>query len=77
MAIQVFLSHRWAEGEHLFTMELARKLSNYSDISPIIDEAALRPGDKIREWMEYSAKKADVFVFCCVTGIPCFGKLFI
>jgi TIR domain/Ferritin-like len=63
MTIQVFLSHRWAEGEHLFTMELAKKLQDYADISPILDEAALKAGDKIREWMEYSAKKADVVVF--------------
>jgi hypothetical protein len=37
---------------------------------------AFRPGDKIREWMEYSAKKADVFIFV-VSPASLVEKLFI
>src|SRR4051812_16612263 len=63
MTITVFLSHRWAEGEHDFTMELARKLASRSHISPVVDQSSLKAGDDIRRWMTESIKTSDVLLF--------------
>jgi len=68
VAIEAFISHRWADGEHQFTMELARKLSDYVDISPIVDESTLIAGEHIRNWMKNAVENADVFLFVISPG---------
>jgi hypothetical protein len=68
MTISVFLSHRWADGEHEFTRELAKKLAGHSGISPIIDETSARAGDDLKKWMDNSIKGSDVLVFVISPG---------
>ena len=61
---KVFISHRWAEGEHEFARELKKKLENYEGITALLDEYEMLPGDTIKDWMDDAIQKGcDVFLF--------------
>ncbi len=61
---KVFISHRWAEGEHEFARELKKKLEEYQDITALLDEYEMLPGDTIKDWMDDTIQKGcDVFLF--------------
>jgi formylglycine-generating enzyme required for sulfatase activity len=61
---KVFISHRWAEGEHKFACELKEALENYEDIKVLLDEYEMLPGDTIQDWMDDAIQKGcDVFLF--------------
>jgi TIR domain len=61
--ITLFISHRWAEGEHALAMELAEKLATYLDLKVIIDEGGLKAGVNIEKWMRTSVRLADIFLY--------------
>jgi len=62
--VKVFISHRWAEGEHDFARDLKKKLESYEDITVLLDEYEMLPGDSIKDWMDDAIQKGcDVFLF--------------
>lgn len=63
-SIKCFLSHRWSHGEHQFARELKSKLENYRGIAVLLDEDEVRPGDRIKDWMDSAIQSGcDIFLF--------------
>lgn len=63
-SIKCFLSHRWSHGEHQFARELKDKLEDYRGLSVLLDEDEMRPGDRIKDWMDSAIQSGcDVFLF--------------
>lgn len=63
-SIKCFLSHRWSHGEHQFARELKNKLEDYRRISVLLDEDEIRPGDRIKDWIDSAIQSGcHVFLF--------------